>query len=132
MGTACQLWLAAREMLKRKNPILRLWKRTLLLVFSSPSFLNGPINDLLCSVINPTATQAHTAFNVGAAISTDCYALAGSSSSSMATGLVQHAIDHRHAERLAAALALSEHFNGDRFHSISSTHAPDLTRRLTW
>jgi hypothetical protein len=55
MGIACQLWLAVREMLMRKNRML-LWKRKLLLVFSSPSFLNGPFNDLLCSVINPTAT----------------------------------------------------------------------------
>jgi hypothetical protein len=58
MGIACQLWLAVRGMLMRKNRML-LWKRKLLLVFSSPSFLNGPFNDLLCSVINPTATLAH-------------------------------------------------------------------------
>jgi hypothetical protein len=81
MGIACQLWLAVREMLTRKNRMLPLWKRKLLLVFSSPSFFD-PFNDLLCSVINPTAAQAHTAFNVCGAISTDCYALAGSSSSS--------------------------------------------------
>jgi len=42
MGIACQLWLAVREMLMRKNRML-LWKRKLLLVFSSPSFFEWSI-----------------------------------------------------------------------------------------
>jgi hypothetical protein len=43
MGIACQLWLAVREMLMRKNRMLLLWKRKLLLVFSSPSFFEWSI-----------------------------------------------------------------------------------------
>src|SRR3954470_4221076 len=53
MGIECQLWLAVREMLMRKDRML-LWTCKLLLVFSSPSFLDGPCDDLLCSQINPT------------------------------------------------------------------------------
>ena len=41
----------------------------------------------------------------------------------MRSQLVQRTIDHRDADRLAAALALPEHFDGDRFDRVSRTHA---------
>src|SRR5262245_58698133 len=43
--------------------------------------------------------------------------------------LIQRTIDHRHADRLAAALALEEHFDGDRFDRIRRTHALSAHRR---
>jgi len=34
-----------------------------------------------------------------------------------------HALDHRHADNLAAALALPEDFDGDRFDRVRRSHA---------
>jgi hypothetical protein len=40
----------------------------------------------------------------------------------MRSQLVQRTIDHRHADELAAALALPEHFDCDRLGRFSRTH----------
>jgi len=44
----------------------------------------------------------------------------------MRSELIQHTIDDRHADRLTGALALLDHFGGDRLNRMSRTHGVNV------
>jgi hypothetical protein len=44
----------------------------------------------------------------------------------MRSELIQHTIDDRHADRLNGALALLDHFGGDRLNRMSRTHGVNV------